>query len=103
MKYAILISMAFLWSCSDSYNSKMNGLLRFKKEIETRIDSNKAQDDRFREITGYSEIDDSIGLNKSYPHPELVDSIQTMKFENELLVRELQKTEYSIDSLQKLK
>lgn len=81
----------------------MNRFLNYKKNIETTIDSNEARDQRFRIITGYNEIYDSITINKQYPDPELVDSISYLKLEKEYLKNELNKVEYSIDSLQKLK
>ena len=81
----------------------MNGFLNYKKNIETAIDSNQARDQRFRLMTGYNEIYDSITMNKQYPYPELVDSISYLKLEKGFLKNELNKIEYSIDSLQKLK
>ena len=81
----------------------MNKLLSVKKKIEIKLDSNKARDSRFRDITGYDEIYDSITLDKQYPHPELVDSIWYLKTEKAFLVQELEKIKYSIDSLGKLK
>jgi hypothetical protein len=81
----------------------MNDYLFRKKNIETRIDSNIESDNRFRAITGYSETLDSLSIAPKYEHPELVDSIRYLKEEKKFLNSELQKIEYSIDSLQKLK
>lgn len=91
-----------LFGCN-SYNDQMNKLLSTKKEIEVRIDSNHSRDIRFRDITGYSEMDDSLVIGMKYPNPELIDSIHFMKQENEYLKSELIKIQYSIDSLQKLR
>lgn len=101
-QYLLIMVITFLFSCS-SYNNKMNGLLKNKKIVETAIDSNHARDQRFRQITGYNEINDSLSIGTVYPHPELVDSIYYLKTENEYLKNALKEIEYSIDSLQKLK
>lgn len=62
MKKAILLFFVIL-GCN-SYNKRMNQLLSDKKIIEIKIDSNNEKDKRFREITGYNELDDSISINK---------------------------------------
>ena len=101
MKKILLLAIPFL-SCN-TYNNKMNKFLSNKKTIETLIDSNQARDQRFRMITGYDEIYDSLSTTTVYPHPELVDRIYYLKLEKEFLNNYLKKVEYSIDSLQKLK
>lgn len=101
MKKYLLLSIVFA-SCN-TYNNKMNDLLQNKKRIETLLDSNHVRDQRFRDLTGYNEIYDSISIGATYPHSELVDSIWNMKSENKILDDELKNTQYSIDSLQKLK
>ena len=97
-----LLALPFLLSCN-SYNDKMNNFLKNKKIIETSLDTNQARDQRFREITGYDEMDDSLSIGTVYPHPELVDSIRYLKLEKEFFKNELKQLEYSKDSLQKLK
>lgn len=92
----------FLFSCN-SRNDQMNMLLHTKKEVEVRIDSNNSRNIRFRNLTGYNEMNDSLGIDTKYQQPELVDSIYFMKLENEYLQSVLKQTEYSIDSLQKLR
>lgn len=81
----------------------MNKVLSEKKIIEIRLDTINQQDQRFRLITGYNEMDDSLALNTQYSHPELVDSIYYLKLEKGFLNDRLEKIKYSIDSLQKLK
>lgn len=81
----------------------MNTLLSEKKFIEVRIDTINQQDDRFRLVTRYNEMDDSLTLNPQYLHQELVDSIHYLKIEKEFLNDKLEKIKYSIDSLEKLK
>ena len=81
----------------------MNKLLSEKKDIEIMIDTVDQQNQRFRLITGYDEMDDSLALNTQYPHPELVDSIYYLKLEKNFLEDRLKEVSYSIDSLQKLK
>ena len=98
-----LIFLAVTFLGCNSYNDKMNGLLGNKRNIEIAIDSNQSRDQRFRDITGYSEILDSLSISPEYKHPELVDSIYDLKIEKEFLNDKLKKIEYSIDSLQKLK
>jgi len=102
-KYLFILCLAVSGFNCNSYNDKMNTFLKQKKNIEIIIDSNYAKQERFRLITGYDEIYDSITLNKVYPHPELVDSIWFLKQQNPYLINELEKVKYSIDSLQKLK
>lgn len=97
-----IVSIILLVGCN-SYNKKMTRLLSEKKDIEIRIDTINQQDHRFRLITGYDEIDDSLGLNKQYPSSELVDSIDYLKLEKTFLENKLKEVSYSIDSLQKLK
>ena len=103
MKQTLLIFLLATFSSCNSYHDKMSGLLGNKKDIEIAIDSNQAKDQRFREITGYSEILDSLSTSTEYEHPELVDSIFGLKIEKEFLSNELKKIKYSIDSLEKLK
>ncbi len=47
-------------------------------------------------------MDDSLFINKQYPHQELIDSIDYLKLEKEYLNDKLKEVIYSIDSLQKL-
>jgi len=104
MKKFLLASTIILFFIScNSYNASMNKLLSEKKIIEIRIDTINQQDQRFRLITGYNEMDDSLALNTLYPHPELVDSIYFLKLQKGFLNDRLEKVKYSIDSLQKLK
>lgn len=81
----------------------MNSLLKSKKNLEIIIDSTNEKEARFKSITGYSEMDDSLALNTTYPHPELVDSIYYLKEQREYSNNEREKVKYSIDSLQKLR
>lgn len=103
MKKTLLLFLPVVFFSCNSYNDKMNNLLNSKKNIETAIDSNHAKDQRFRDVTGYSEILDSLSTPTEYKNPELVDSIYSLKIEKEFLSNELKRVEYSIDSLQKLK
>lgn len=96
-----LLLMCILLSCN-SKDDKMNSFLSTKKQIENRIDSNNTKDRRFRSLTGYNEMDDSLFINKQYPHQELIDSIDYLKLEKEYLNDKLKEVIYSIDSLQKL-
>ena len=102
-KSLFIISIILLFVGCNSYNKKMNRLLSEKKDIEIMIDTINQQDHRFRLITGYDEMDDSLGLNKQYPNSELVDSIDYLKLEKTFLENKLKEVSYSIDSLQKLK
>lgn len=61
------------------------------------------RDQRFRLLTGYSEILDSLSISPNYSHPEMIDSIDYLKVEKSYLESELKKVSYSIDSLEKLK
>ncbi len=94
---------AFVIIGCNAHNDKMNALLSQKKNIETVYNNCEARETRYRQITGYNEIYDSIEINKVYPHPELVDSIDNLKIEKEYLKTALIEVEYSIDSLSKLK
>jgi|GEM_PF-4654613 len=99
---SLVIIILFFAACN-GYNKKMNKLLSEKKFFEIRIDTINQQDQRFRLITGYNEMDDSLALNTQYPHPELVDSIYYLKLEKQFLEDKLKEVSYSIDSLEKLK
>lgn len=103
MKILLIPIVSIIGLSCNSYNDKMNKFLSEKKQIENRIDSNQQKDKRFRDVTGYNEMDDSLALHKTYPSPELVDSINYIKDDNEFLKTRLDKVNYSIDSLQKLK
>lgn len=81
----------------------MNEFLRDKKNIEIRIDSNQAINQRLRLLTGYDESIDSLSVSSNYFHSELIDSIDFLKIERTYLQSELKKVSYSIDSLDKLK
>ena len=102
-KSLFIISIILLFISCNSYNKEMNKLLSEKKDIEIMIDTVDQQNQRFRLITGYDEMDDSLALNTQYPHPELVDSIYYLKLEKNFLEDRLKEVSYSIDSLQKLK
>lgn len=99
--FLLMLVTTILFSCN-SKNDKMNSLLSKKKFIEDRIDSIIVKDERYRSITGYNEMDDSLSVRTTYPHPELVDSIDYLKIEKELLISRLNQITYSVDSLQKL-
>ena len=102
-KSLFIISIILVFVGCNSYNKKMNRFLSEKKDIEIMLDTINQQDHRFRLITGYDEMDDSLALNTQYPHSELVDSIYYLKLERNFLEVRLKEISYSIDSLQKLK
>lgn len=99
--FLLLSFTSILFSCN-SKNDKINSLLSKKKFFENRIDSINVKDERYRSVTGYNEMDDSLSIGTTYPHPELVDSIDYLKLEKQLLTNRLKQIIYSIDSLQKL-
>ena len=101
----ILFSACVIIGCNaySNYNSNMNDLLIQKKSIEVLFKDCEVHESKYREITGYNEIYDSIETNRVYPHPELVDSIAYLKIEKDYLKRKLEEVKYSIDSLSKLK
>lgn len=76
-------------SCN-SYNKKMNGFLKDKKNIEITIDKINARDQRFRLLTGNSEILDSLSISPNYKYPKLVDSIYFMKEMKDYLEEDLE-------------
>ena len=108
MKKVLVVTMGILLVSCNTYNDKMNVLLNKKSlldKLKTNYHGLSSHYKNGKTIIFY-EIAEKNGIEKAWEHPDykrLNDSVRKYNDAEDSILNELNKTNYSIDSLSKLK